>query len=196
MPKEDSDKTSKTQIIVAVIGLIGLITVALIANVDKWWHKPNDNHIANTSNTSGGGAPSPDSTVSTAQGFSSSNCIEKDFAGAGRVNVNTNPRFQQKDTLAFVYVKKGIPIGVLDLVVIPSVQLDQVQFEVKKAVEVVGSQCREVKEFSNMEGPAGQKLKFWNNYNYLRIKFGNEYYKLRFQSDGKNVEAQILELPS
>lgn len=95
MPKEDSDKTFKTQIIVAVIGLIGLVTVALIANVDKLWPKPVGNINVNVSNTNGG-APSPDSTVSTAQGLSPINCIEKDFAGAERVNVNTNPGFSKR----------------------------------------------------------------------------------------------------
>jgi hypothetical protein len=191
--KQHPDRTARTQIIVAIIGLIGLVTVALIANMDKLIPRKG-NDVGNNSNSNRGTGPSPSPIPSSTQASGSSNCIDKDFAGAETVELETSTRLQLKHELVIVYRKDLKPLGALKLKYIPNQNLDYVKYELESAMEVVDSQCHEVKELSNMEGPAGQKVGFWLNYNYLRIQFGNQYYRLRFSSDGSIVDAQFITL--
>jgi hypothetical protein len=191
--KENPDRTARTQIIVAIIGLIGLVTVALIANLDKWM--PRNNDAANTSNSNNGNGSSSSPITNSTQQSGAHNCIEKDFAGAEPVQLETSAGLEPKHELVIVYVEDREPLGALKLKFIPNPDLNNVKYELENAIEVVDSQCRDVTELSNMSRPAGHKVGSWLNYDYLRVKFGNQYYKLRFSSDGTVVEAQINRLP-
>lgn len=62
--RKKEDKTSRTQIIIAVIGLVGVMATALIANVDKWWPASSKNQNTN-GNISQRPAPTPQDNSTT-----------------------------------------------------------------------------------------------------------------------------------
>jgi len=186
MPKEDSDKTSKTQITVAVIGLIGLVTVALIANVDKLWPKPNDNRTANANalntNIAVASPTSPSSESSRATRFPDS-CLNQNLSvvpGDRRETVaieGGEPDIikgkQSKDGLAAVWlIASNRPVGAITFS--PTyVDSENYSFRVE---HLLNSKCQET-DYVNIDNPEYRPV--LHNWNRIRMTLDSQEYWLR-----------------
>ena len=134
--------------------------------------------------------PTPSPIASPSVKADSGRCYEEEFSAADQIEEGGNDVLHHKDYVIRVkFTDSGEIVGALRLRFHPGSSAAYALFKVEKAFD---AQCLEVEDFSNFSLGGVVDKHTLNNYNRLRIRFGNRYYIFTPDFNGTTITARFV----